>query len=1077
MRRIAALSLALAAAAFAAGCSKSSKGTAADGDQPGIGPDGGEIEGPDGTRLVIPAGAVANITVFSIERLPDAEAAGLLPAGRVRTSPGAYGFRPDGFRFAKDVEVWLPVDPQRLPAGRSFRDAEIHQPTGTDPDAVLAIFDAAPTRLKGRTRTIGRAFTGTAAAEPVEETEADDDPDDGPETVEPEPEPDPEPEPEPEPDPDDRPACEPTGPAPTIVVTEIMADPLRVAKGSGQWIELYNPGAAAVEISGLDVVAGGRAARVCGLTVPAGGYAVIARNGDPAVNGGVIAAGVYGTGTPVLGGSPGGPIVTLLWAAGATPKVVDAVDASRSGWPTILQGRSLQLDPSVTDALAADDGRLWCEATTEWGPGRDLGTPGGANQPCPRPEPEPEDEPEPDLDDEGDEPDGEDDTPEPDGDADVEDDEAPDADDTEPDADEDTVEIIELDRPDETPEPEDEPEPEPEPDEEETVIPPPPLVVSEVMVNPNAVSDARGEWFELCNPSATGTDLSSAVYRIGGTPFAFPTAFAVPAGGCRVVGASTDTGLNGGVPVDAAWGLTERLFSTGSIRIERQGSQGLEILAELYWNADQGWPVVAGRSMQLDPDGVNLPLTVSSWCEGFVPMTNGDSGTPGAPNPPCAAAGDFDPEPEEEGIEPDEAPVDPYDAFCVSRANAVNSGVADPVSTLRCGRICQLAAGCGGPALDPCLTACGTLALELDAAAGPAFVSCMEGLQIQGCVGVGAGRTALDVCAEQALGLQAPQSSRAAACTRLDDLFAGCSGYAAQGRADACIVLQRGARNAVADAVLACAATGDCDARFACITQAGACWPADLLRNPRTYVMPSEEEEEREADPFEGWDGEVGTVTTVQAIQQSAFSVNANAALDAVVQTNLAVATSLMVVADPIVDPFDSSKRLTVLYDPAGGPGSGIEIRYSPSAFNTSLFVRALVTIALGDHRERFGTTMLDVTGGAYRDQADVSQLPAPQYIPPLTLAGGSATVLEPYEGSIITVGNDVIDQKLDTTTLLLQSGARVDLTRYGQLLFLNRGVTVYVAGVLRQIGTNYLVAPRDGQDFILGGNGDFDPE
>ena len=89
--------------------------------------------------------------------------------------------------------------------------------------------------------------------------------------------------------------CDP--PTSQIVITEFMANPNTVSDSNGEWIELHNPGAADVDITGWVVAENGAGNHQISpdnvlpapgpLVVPAGGYVVLCRNGDPLVNGGI----------------------------------------------------------------------------------------------------------------------------------------------------------------------------------------------------------------------------------------------------------------------------------------------------------------------------------------------------------------------------------------------------------------------------------------------------------------------------------------------------------------------------------------------------------------------------------------------------------------------------------------------------------------------------------------------------------------------------------------------------------------------------------------------------------------------
>lgn len=82
-----------------------------------------------------------------------------------------------------------------------------------------------------------------------------------------------------------------------LVVSEFLANPAAVSDTAGEWFELFNTTGSAIDLDGLgiaddgsnlDVIDGGGP-----LIVPPGGYFLLARSGDPAVNGGVTPDYVY----------------------------------------------------------------------------------------------------------------------------------------------------------------------------------------------------------------------------------------------------------------------------------------------------------------------------------------------------------------------------------------------------------------------------------------------------------------------------------------------------------------------------------------------------------------------------------------------------------------------------------------------------------------------------------------------------------------------------------------------------------------------------------------------------------------
>lgn len=80
-----------------------------------------------------------------------------------------------------------------------------------------------------------------------------------------------------------------------LLITEVMANPAAVSDSLGEWFELYNRGDSIIDLDGLILQDdGSNEYHFDGpLPINPGEYFVLARNGDPASNGGFIADHVY----------------------------------------------------------------------------------------------------------------------------------------------------------------------------------------------------------------------------------------------------------------------------------------------------------------------------------------------------------------------------------------------------------------------------------------------------------------------------------------------------------------------------------------------------------------------------------------------------------------------------------------------------------------------------------------------------------------------------------------------------------------------------------------------------------------
>ena len=167
------------------------------------------------------------------------------------------------------------------------------------------------------------------------------------------------------------------------------------------------------------------------------------------------------------------------------------------------------------------------------------------------------------------------------------------------------------------------------------------LVITEIMNDPDAVTDALGEWFEVYNPSETPVDLRGMRVRGSGAEMftimgASP--LMVPGRGYAVLAKSADMAANGGVAVLYAYGSAMDLGNGSATpdSITLIASDGTTVIDSVtYQNSvAAGWPVAAGRSKALRPTVLDATMNdlPASWCAGGPTFGRGDHGTPGAAN-------------------------------------------------------------------------------------------------------------------------------------------------------------------------------------------------------------------------------------------------------------------------------------------------------------------------------------------------------------------------------------------------------------------------------------------------------------
>lgn len=163
----------------------------------------------------------------------------------------------------------------------------------------------------------------------------------------------------------------PPSDVPALRISEVMANPAAVPDNAGEWIELFNAGAAAVNLQGWVLADLDHDAYVIPTDywLAPGAYVVLARNGDPAANGGVpvqmVFAGLQ------FANEQDEVILTAPWGV--------EVDRLVWGAPGVVMPEGASLERSAFDPSGA-----WGGAWASWpGSAGDRGSPGVAYAPPP----------------------------------------------------------------------------------------------------------------------------------------------------------------------------------------------------------------------------------------------------------------------------------------------------------------------------------------------------------------------------------------------------------------------------------------------------------------------------------------------------------------------------------------------------------------------------------------------------------------------------------------------------------------------------------------------------------------------
>jgi len=177
---------------------------------------------------------------------------------------------------------------------------------------------------------------------------------------------------------------------------------------------------------------------------------------------------------------------------------------------------------------------------------------------------------------------------------------------------------------------EDDPEPPPPPSGNGTVF------ITEIMSDPSAVTDSKGEWIEIHNPSLTSPiDINGWTIKDRGSNshvISHGNPLPIPAEGYLTLGINSDLLTNGGVVIDyqyASFTLTNT--EDEIVLVDTLGNE----IDSVEYNAS--FPRTSGAALSLDPLVGNETTNdlSTNWCTAPNPFGDGDLGSPGLANPNC----------------------------------------------------------------------------------------------------------------------------------------------------------------------------------------------------------------------------------------------------------------------------------------------------------------------------------------------------------------------------------------------------------------------------------------------------------
>lgn len=170
-----------------------------------------------------------------------------------------------------------------------------------------------------------------------------------------------------------------------------------------------------------------------------------------------------------------------------------------------------------------------------------------------------------------------------------------------------------------------------------------PVVINEVMADPSAVTDDRGEWFEVHNSGSTSVNLQGWTIASGNdVAHTVATSVSVAAGGYAVLGINGTKSKNGGITVNYVYGAGINLANASDWLVLKNGAGA--IVDSVAWAT--AMPSGAARGV-IDPLGDNADVKGANWSTQTTLTSKGDKATPGkvndgymAPPPPPPPPGD-----------------------------------------------------------------------------------------------------------------------------------------------------------------------------------------------------------------------------------------------------------------------------------------------------------------------------------------------------------------------------------------------------------------------------------------------------
>ncbi len=163
------------------------------------------------------------------------------------------------------------------------------------------------------------------------------------------------------------------------------------------------------------------------------------------------------------------------------------------------------------------------------------------------------------------------------------------------------------------------------------------LVITEIMVNPDVVPDAQGEWFEVTNITNQTVNLAGLqIIDLKTNGHVISENLFLPPHSRAVLANNNNPLENGHLPVDYCY--QDFSLNNDQDEIILVSAYGRHIDSVLYDTTS--WPITPGKSMGLSSVFTDYISNDNPayWCESTSVYGDGDLGTPGATNDSCGSA-------------------------------------------------------------------------------------------------------------------------------------------------------------------------------------------------------------------------------------------------------------------------------------------------------------------------------------------------------------------------------------------------------------------------------------------------------